>query len=87
MQKKELREYKKKAKAQEAQIQLPQVEPVPLTIEEDLSQGQGDRPEAVKAWGGLPPSLLLGRTFRAKKGMCHVSVCISVSPCVKHHAR
>jgi hypothetical protein len=40
-QKKELREYKKKAKAQ-----LPQVEPVPLTIEEDLSQG--DRPESLK---------------------------------------
>jgi hypothetical protein len=52
MQKKELREYKKKAKAQEAQIQLPQVEPVPLIIEEieeDLSQGQGDRPEPIKA--------------------------------------
>jgi hypothetical protein len=41
-QKKELREYKRKAKAQ-----LPQVEPVPLTIEEDLSQG--DRPEPIKA--------------------------------------
>jgi DNA-binding CsgD family transcriptional regulator len=43
-QKKELREYKKRAKAQ-----LPQVEPVPLTIEEDLSQAQSDRPEAIKA--------------------------------------
>jgi DNA-binding CsgD family transcriptional regulator len=48
-QKKELREYRKKAKAQEAQAQLPQVEPVPLTIEEDLSQGHGDRPEAINA--------------------------------------
>jgi hypothetical protein len=43
-QKKELREYKKRAKSQ---TQLPQVEPVPLIIEDDLSQG--DRPEAVKA--------------------------------------
>jgi hypothetical protein len=51
-QKKELREYKKKEKAQEEQIQLPQIEPVPLTIEEieeDLPQGQVDRPEAIKA--------------------------------------
>lgn len=40
-QKKELREYRKNLQAQ--------VEPVPLTIEEDLSQGQGDRPEAIKA--------------------------------------
>lgn len=32
-QKKELREYKKKTKAQEAQAQHPQVEPVPLTVE------------------------------------------------------
>ena len=40
----ELRQYKKKAKAQ---TQLPQVEPVPLTIEEDLSQS--DRPEPIKA--------------------------------------
>jgi hypothetical protein len=32
-QKKELREYKKKAKAQDAHAQLPQVEPVPLTVE------------------------------------------------------
>lgn len=44
-QKKELKEYKKKAKAQ-----LPQVELVPLTtetVEGDLSKG--DRPEAIKA--------------------------------------
>jgi len=33
------RQYKKKAKAQ--------IEPVPLTIEEDLSQS--DRPEPIKA--------------------------------------
>ena len=39
----ELRQYKKKLKAQE-----PQVEPVPLTIEEDLSQDQGDRLEPIK---------------------------------------
>jgi len=39
-QKRELREYKKKAKAQ---TQLPQIEPVPLTIEEDLSQDQGQQ--------------------------------------------
>jgi hypothetical protein len=48
---KEQRELKKKAKAQEAQPQLPQVEPVPLTIEEieeDLSQGLGDRPEPIR---------------------------------------
>ena len=47
-QKKELSEYKKKAKTQ---IQLPHVEPVPLTIEdveEDPSQGQGDRLEPIK---------------------------------------
>jgi hypothetical protein len=36
--------YKKKTKAQ-----LPQVEPVPLTIEEELPQDQSDRPEAIKA--------------------------------------
>jgi hypothetical protein len=30
-----------------SQTQLPQVEPVPLTIEEDLSQGE--EPEAIKA--------------------------------------
>ena len=45
-QKKELREFKKKARTQ---TQLPQVEPVPLTIEEDLPQGQGDRSEPIKA--------------------------------------
>ena len=48
-QKAELRQYKKKAKTQ---IQLLQVEPVPMTIEdveEDLPQGQGDRPEPIKA--------------------------------------
>jgi hypothetical protein len=38
----ELREYKKRAKSQ---TQLPQIEPVPLTIEEDLFQG--DRPEPI----------------------------------------
>jgi hypothetical protein len=44
----ELRVYKKRAKSQ---TQLPQVEPVPLTIEEDLSQGQArsDRSEPIKA--------------------------------------
>ncbi len=45
-QKKELREYKKKTKAQP---QLPQVEPVPMTIEEDLPQAQSDRPEPINA--------------------------------------
>jgi DNA-binding CsgD family transcriptional regulator len=51
-QKKELKEFKKKTKAQEEQTQLPQVEPVPLTIEEieeDLPLGQGDRLEPIKA--------------------------------------
>ncbi len=43
-QKKELKEYKKRAKAQ-----LPQVEPVPMTIEDDMSQGQSERPEPIKA--------------------------------------
>jgi hypothetical protein len=43
-QKKELREYKKRAKSQ---TQLPEVEPVPLTIEDDLTEG--DRLESVKA--------------------------------------
>lgn len=43
-QKKELRKYKKRAKTQ---IQLPYVESVPLTIEEDLSQSDG--PEPIKA--------------------------------------
>jgi hypothetical protein len=45
-QKKELREYKKKAKALP-----PQIEPIPLTIEEieeDLPKGQGDRLEPIK---------------------------------------
>ena len=42
----ELGQYKKKTKAQ---TQLPQAEPVPLTIEENLSQDQGDRPEPIKA--------------------------------------
>ena len=45
-QKKELREFKKKAKAQ-----LPKIEPIPLTvedIEEDLHQGQGERLEVIK---------------------------------------
>ena len=45
-QKKELREYKKRAKSQ---TQLPEVEPVPLTIEEDLPHGQGDSSEPIKA--------------------------------------
>jgi hypothetical protein len=43
-QKKELKEYKKKAKSQ---TKLPQVEPVPLTMEEDISQG--DTLEPIKA--------------------------------------
>ncbi len=43
-QKKELREYRKKQKVQEAQV-----EPVPLTIEDDLSQGQGDGQEPINA--------------------------------------
>ena len=43
-QKAEIRQYKKKIKAQH-----PPVEPVPLTIEEDLSQDQGDEPESVEA--------------------------------------
>ncbi len=37
-QKKELREYKKKAKAQEAQVQLLQIEAIPLTFEENLPE-------------------------------------------------
>jgi hypothetical protein len=58
-QKKELREYKKKEKAQEEQIQLPQIEPIPLTIdlyssggedvEEDLPQAQDNRSGQIKA--------------------------------------
>jgi hypothetical protein len=43
-QKAELRQYKKKAKAQEVQI-----EPVPLTIEADHSQAQIDTQEPIKA--------------------------------------
>jgi DNA-binding CsgD family transcriptional regulator len=43
-QKKELKEYKKKLKTQGALI-----EPVPLTIEEDISQKQGDRQEPIEA--------------------------------------
>jgi hypothetical protein len=45
-QKKELREFKKKAKALP-----PQIEPIPLTVEdigEDLPQGQGHRLELIK---------------------------------------
>jgi DNA-binding CsgD family transcriptional regulator len=45
-QKRELRDYKKKAKTQ---IQLPHVVPVHLTIEEDLTQDQSDGPEPIKA--------------------------------------
>lgn len=48
-QKAELRDYKKKEKAQ---IQLHQVEPVPMTIEEieeDLPQAKNDRAEPIKA--------------------------------------
>jgi DNA-binding CsgD family transcriptional regulator/glutaredoxin len=46
-QKKELREYKKRAKSQ---TQLPQVEPVPMTIEIiEENPSQGDRPEPIKA--------------------------------------
>jgi hypothetical protein len=51
-QKKELKEYKKKVKANESQTQLPQIEPVPLMIEEieeELPPGQGDGPGAIKA--------------------------------------
>jgi hypothetical protein len=44
-QKKELREYRKRAKVQEDQPQLPQLEPVVLSIEEDLSPDQN---EAIK---------------------------------------
>jgi hypothetical protein len=48
-QKKELREYKRKMRSQ---TQLPQIEPVPLTIEavkEDISKEQGDSPEPIEA--------------------------------------
>lgn len=43
----ELRQYKKKLKSQEGQNQLPHVQPVPLIIDEDLSQN--DRPEPIKS--------------------------------------
>jgi len=43
-QKAEIRRYKKRMKTQH-----PPVEPVPLTIEGDRSQGQGDEPEPVEA--------------------------------------
>ena len=43
---------KEEAKAQEAQI-----EPVPLTIEEDLSQN--DRPEPLRLRGDLPLLLFM----------------------------
>lgn len=43
-QKKELKEYKKRAKSQ---TQLPQGEPVSLTVEEDISQV--DKLEPIKA--------------------------------------
>jgi hypothetical protein len=45
-QKKELRDYKKRTKTQ---TQLPQIEPVHLTIEEDLAQGQGEGQETIEA--------------------------------------
>jgi hypothetical protein len=46
-QKKELREFKKKVKAQ---TQLPKVEPIPLTVEDiEEELPQGDRLEAIKA--------------------------------------
>jgi hypothetical protein len=51
-QKKELRDFKKKEKAQEEQIQLPQIEPIPFTIEdveENLPPVQGEKPEMIKA--------------------------------------
>jgi hypothetical protein len=40
----ELRQYRKKLKAQEARI-----EPVPMTIEEDHSQAQSDKLEPIGA--------------------------------------
>jgi len=43
-QKAEIRRYKKKMKAQH-----PPVEPVPLTIEEDLSQDQGEEARPIEA--------------------------------------
>src|SRR5512136_138586 len=48
-QKKELREYRKKQKTQEAQTQLLQLDPIPLIIEEDLPHDQNDRQEPIKA--------------------------------------
>lgn len=49
-QKKELREYKKRAKLQEVHSQLPQIELTPANEEEeDLSQGLGDGPESIEA--------------------------------------
>ena len=51
-QKREIKDSKNRAKAQEAQLQALQIEPVPLTIEdieEDSSQGQGESPEPIKA--------------------------------------
>ena len=51
-QKREIKDSKNRTKAQEAQLQALQIEPVPLTIEdieEDPSQGQGERPEPLKA--------------------------------------
>ena len=48
-QKRELKESKNRAKTQEAQAQLPHVELIPLTIEEDPSHAQGDRPEQIEA--------------------------------------
>ncbi len=50
-QKKELREYKKRAKAQEEQSQLPQIELTPAIEDgkEDLSQGREDGLEPIEA--------------------------------------
>ena len=49
-QKKELRESKKREKLQEALPQLPQIELTSIEDgEDDLSQGQGDRSEPIKA--------------------------------------
>ena len=50
-QKKELKEYKKKIKLQEAKIV-----PVPMIIEEDLSQDQSDRLEPIKAYRLTTPT-------------------------------
>jgi hypothetical protein len=51
-QKKELRDYKKKTKAQ---TPLPQVEPVPLTIEEDLHKARAMGRRLLTLKGDLPP--------------------------------